>query len=272
MNVETVRARTVLLDALEALGEHRSSIILVGAQAVYLRTGSADVALAEYTTDADLVLDPRALATDPRIEDAMDGAGFVRDPTNENPGTWVSRDGVPVDLMVPDRVAGKGRRGVTVGPHDRGSMRRTVGLEAVLIDHAPLLISALAGGDGRRVEINVAGPAGLLVAKLHKVSERLATPRRRDDKDAHDIYRLLVAVSTGDLAATFRTLLLDDLSCDVTVQALTMLAELFASGPTAPGSIMAGRAERAVGDPEQVSLAASILADDLHAELRGEAR
>src|SRR5690606_41877806 len=63
-------------------------------------------------------------------------------------------------------------------------------------------------------------PYTTLFRSLHKVSERLATPRRRDDKDAHDIYRLLVAVSTGDLAATFRTLLLDDLSCDVTVQAL----------------------------------------------------
>lgn len=32
VNIETVRARTVLLDALEALGEHLPSIILVGAQ------------------------------------------------------------------------------------------------------------------------------------------------------------------------------------------------------------------------------------------------
>ena len=36
-----VRAREVLLDALEALGPHRGSIILVGAQAIYLHTGEA---------------------------------------------------------------------------------------------------------------------------------------------------------------------------------------------------------------------------------------
>ena len=42
-----------------------------------------------------------------------------------------------------------------------------------------------------------------------------------------------------------------------------MLADLFASGPEAPGSTMAGRAERGIGDPEQVSLAVSILAADL---------
>jgi hypothetical protein len=39
-------ARRVLLDALDALGEHRDAIVLVGAQAVYLRVGDADLALA----------------------------------------------------------------------------------------------------------------------------------------------------------------------------------------------------------------------------------
>ena len=36
-----VLARSVLLDALEALGEQRSALIVVGAQAVYLHTGPA---------------------------------------------------------------------------------------------------------------------------------------------------------------------------------------------------------------------------------------
>jgi len=36
-----VIARRVLLDALEALGEHRDPTILVGAQAIYLHTGDA---------------------------------------------------------------------------------------------------------------------------------------------------------------------------------------------------------------------------------------
>ena len=34
-----VLARCVLLDALEALGAHRHAVVLVGAQAVYLRVG-----------------------------------------------------------------------------------------------------------------------------------------------------------------------------------------------------------------------------------------
>lgn len=35
-----VEARTALLDALDALLSHRDSIVLIGAQAVYLRSGS----------------------------------------------------------------------------------------------------------------------------------------------------------------------------------------------------------------------------------------
>jgi hypothetical protein len=41
----------VLLDALGALADHRRAVILVGAQAIYLHTHGADIAVAEYTTD-----------------------------------------------------------------------------------------------------------------------------------------------------------------------------------------------------------------------------
>jgi hypothetical protein len=53
-----VRARTALLDAAEALHAHRGAIVLVGAHAIYLRTGAADLAVAEYTTDADFTVSP----------------------------------------------------------------------------------------------------------------------------------------------------------------------------------------------------------------------
>ncbi len=46
-----VEARRVLLDAAEALAAHFDSIVLVGAQAIYLHTGTADFAVAEFTTD-----------------------------------------------------------------------------------------------------------------------------------------------------------------------------------------------------------------------------
>jgi len=49
-----VEARRVLLDALTALAPHGRAFIVAGAQAVYLHTGEADLAIAPFTTDADL--------------------------------------------------------------------------------------------------------------------------------------------------------------------------------------------------------------------------
>ena len=53
-----VEARAALLDAVIALDAHHDSIILIGAQAIYLRTGAASFALAEATKDSDLAIDP----------------------------------------------------------------------------------------------------------------------------------------------------------------------------------------------------------------------
>ena len=47
-----VRARTALLDALDALEPHLDALVLVGAQAVCLHTSDTELAVAEYTTDA----------------------------------------------------------------------------------------------------------------------------------------------------------------------------------------------------------------------------
>ncbi len=52
---EYVLARKVLLDALEGLGEQRGAVVIVGAQAIYLHTGDAELAVAPYTTDGDVV-------------------------------------------------------------------------------------------------------------------------------------------------------------------------------------------------------------------------
>ena len=44
-----VEARAALLDAVGALEAHKDSVILIGAQAIYLHTGHATFALAEAT-------------------------------------------------------------------------------------------------------------------------------------------------------------------------------------------------------------------------------
>ncbi len=73
-----VAARRILLDVLEALGPHRPKFVLVGAQAVYLQAGDADMeVVAPYTKDADLGIDARDLDRDPSILGLMTAAGDV---------------------------------------------------------------------------------------------------------------------------------------------------------------------------------------------------
>jgi len=76
--VEYVEARRVLLDALTALQPHIGAIVLIGAQAIYLRTAGRLSTYQPFTTDADLALDP-ALLADERSSSATGAAlGFVR--------------------------------------------------------------------------------------------------------------------------------------------------------------------------------------------------
>ena len=198
----------------------------------------------------------------------MTAAGFHQNIADPQPGAWLSSTGIPVDLMVPEALAGpKSRRSGRIPPHAQRATRRAVGLEAAVIDRARMPIRALDTADRREVTASVAGPAALLVAKLHKLGERLDEPTRLLDKDAHDIYRLLVAISTDELTRSLGRLLAEDLSATITRQAVGYLAEIFGAGPEAIGSQMAGRAESLVGNPDTVARSVSILASDLTAAL-----
>jgi hypothetical protein len=75
--IEYVEARRVLLDALTALTPHIDALVLVGAQAVYLRTAGRIETYQPFTTDADVVLDPRLLGPIPPLGQAMQRAGFT---------------------------------------------------------------------------------------------------------------------------------------------------------------------------------------------------
>ncbi|MGV9778738.1 hypothetical protein [Streptosporangium sp. NPDC003464] len=261
-----IRSRSALLDALTALEAHRDAVIVIGAQAIYLRTAGSPVALAETTKDSDLALDPRVLEDEPLLEESMSRAGFYRDPIDGQPGAWLNSEGIPVDLMVPDALVGPGTkntRGARIPPHDRRATRRARGLEAAVIDNTVMDVVALAPGDSRTYQVRVAGSAALLVAKLHKIAERVTVPHRLNDKDAHDAYRILIDSDTAELATTFTLLARDPISSKVTKQAVEQLATLFAAGPDALGSTMAGRAEEGIGEPETVALATSLLAADL---------
>jgi len=263
-----VVARSVLLDALEALGDQRPAIIVVGAQAIYHHTGDIELAVPEFTIDADLTIDPSLLRDAPEIESAMRAAQFER---GNRVGAWVvERDvagvamRVEVDLMVPESVGGPGRRAARLPGHAKEVARKARGLEAALVDKAMSTISALDPADARAFDVAVAGPMALLIAKLHKIAERVADRdhRRLDDKDALDILRLLQATDTSLLAASVGRLLGVDVARDVTREALVVLKNHFTDARAA-GPQMAGRAAGVLMAADEVAQSCAALASDL---------
>lgn len=262
-----VAARRALLDALDALQPHLDALVLVGAQAVYLHAGEADLAVAPATTDGDVAIDPARLGPTPILEDALRDAGFEREPGVV--GIWqtsLTVDGIPrlvqVDLLVPASLGGPGRRGARIPPHGKGVARKVVGLEGALVDREVGLITALDPADHRSVSMAVAGPSALIVAKVHKISERTHDADRRTDKDALDVYRLLRAVSTDDLSRRFRTLRANPICATVTEQALEALPGLFGAARR-PGVMMAIRAAGPLELADTMAASLVALTDDL---------
>lgn len=260
----TILARRTLLDALQALAAQRDALVLVGAQAVYLYTGEADVPIATQTKDSDLAVIPAALHDAPTLDGAMRAAGFLHDVTEHQPGAWLSPDGIPVELLVPAALHdGGGRRGARIPPHSKRAARTVPGLEAAAVDHRRHTISALDTSDDRRIDANVASPAALVVAKVHKIGERHdRNPGRLLDKDAHDLYRLLRAVDTDEIADGLNRLSANRISALVTSHALQWLRDLTAD-PAALIPTMAGRTEQNVGDPQLVAEATWALVQEL---------
>jgi hypothetical protein len=255
-----VLARRVLLDALDALGEHRGSFILVGAQAIYFHTGEAEIAVPAYTEDADLALDPRSLKREPLLEELLRKASFR---PGANPGTWLGTNDVEVDLMVPELLGGGGRRGARLPPHGNRVARKAKGLEAALVDHDGRRIASLEPDDDQREhDLLVAGPTALLVAKLHKIADRLAAPERSQDKDAYDILRLLRAVPLASFVDGVRRLRADAICSEVTDEGVTLLEKLF-TGDAVAGAQMAARAAEPLENTATVLESCRALAGDL---------
>lgn len=264
-----VLARRVLLDALEAIGSHREAVVLVGAQAIYQHVGEGDLAVAPYTTDADLAIDPGRLKEIPPLELLLSNAGF-EPKASETVGVWITyrptiqnpKTPVAVDLLVPESVSpGKGRRAARLPGHHTNAARIVEGLEGTLVDAAVMPIASFEKEDQRAFHVLVAGPAGLLVAKLYKIRDRTKTSRE-SDKDALDIFRLLRGISTEDLAASYKKILTDSRSQNVAELALELFGQQFTS-PSAIGVEMVLRAIGPLADPEEISASCIVLATDL---------
>lgn len=247
---EYVAARRVLLDALDALGKHRDSLVLVGAQAVYHHTGHADLNVPLMTTDADLAIDVAGLAQAPEVGGVLRAAGFTPGP---NPGHWVAASDVAVDLMVVPHQAGTTKataRAARMPPHEKLTARIARGLEPTLVDNEPVPVSALEKSDYRSFTLKIAGPAALLTAKVIKISERLGQaanqPDRLKEKDALDAFRILQTIETEDLVIGFSRHLEDEHASAVTTEAIDHLRQ---HGATRQGRFAELAATAAQGDP-----------------------
>jgi hypothetical protein len=268
-------ARRVLLDALEALGPHSEAVILVGAQAIYLHTGEADLAVAAYTTDADLALDPELLSDIPPLEQALIEAGF-HPMGSQGVGVWKTSHAraddtiaeVQVDLLVPNTVSpGKGRRAARLPGHDSNAARKVDGLEGALVGPIEIEIKSLEPEkDPRCIVAKVASPSALLIAKLFKIRERKGT-ERSSDKDALDVLRILQGIELDVLVDGIQAILIDERSKATGERGQELLDELFGSRGS-EGAIMAARATQPLMDEAEVRLSCEVLASDLLAALR----
>ena len=259
----TISAREGLLDAVEALGAHSEAVILVGAQAIYVHTGEvgARFAVSPFTYDADIALDPALLGSDPTIIEAMAGAGFN---LTDQPGLYRRVSGAQVDLLVPAAVGGPGRRGARLDVHGNRAAMKVHGLEGALVSHAPKEINSLFPDSKRSCVMEVAGPAALLVAKVHKISERVDHLVRRAtvDKDAFDIYRILLAIDASELASEVRLLQENAASRDVTAEAMTKFRELFGTR-SGPGTELVIQHVSGLEDPDFIEASSESLSQDL---------
>ena len=229
--IEYVDARRVLLDTLDLLQAQVPALILVGAQAVYERTGPTTIGGVARTTDGDFLIDADLLAMNPELTRALEDGGFSH---GLNPGSWQSPSGVAIDLMVVPGQSGRtsaSARAAHLPPHGKWLARPTSGLEACLVDHSPMLITALDPADRREHVLQVAAPSALITAKLIKIEERLPQGARRlRDKDAVDILRLLVRIETEELVAGFRLHESDPVAAAVSARALGFLSQQHSRG------------------------------------------
>ncbi len=268
-----ILARRVLLDALGALGSHRDAVVLVGAQAVYLRVGEADLAVAPFTTDGDLAIDPAKLNESPPLEQALSNAGFFQ--KTNSVGIWIAKrptnqsedTEVAVDLLVPASVSpGKGSRAARLPGHDSKAARIVKGLEGAIVDVDVMNLGALDATDARAFDVRVAGPAALLVAKAHKINDRHGT-QRLSDKDALDVLRLLRGTETGSLAARYRNLLADPRSTEAASTACTLLEAQFGTRKGV-GIEMAIRSAGPLAAADEIAASCEVLMGDLLAALK----
>lgn len=225
----------MLIEGLRVLAPQREAITLIGAQAVYEHTASLASVPPTLTTDGDTSITPQHVVADFDIGQALTNAGFTTHP--DRPGIWsidVDGERVALDLLVPEALAGPGRRGARVPGQDRRAIGRAPGLELVVIDRGLRTLTAF-DDSGDSVDVYVAGPAALLCAKAYKIGERLAElgrggRNRVKEKDAGDAWRLMAVSDPVAVSKTFADSESDLVIGSAVALGRWFLTDLFSSG------------------------------------------
>jgi hypothetical protein len=176
---------------------------------------------------------------------------------------------VPIDLIVPSEAAPPGgSRGARLPGHGKRAARKTSGLEAALVDNEVIAIEALEPEDRRRARLRVAGVAALLVAKTHKISDRVEIGRedRLSDKDGADVVRLMGASPPGAVASTLKGLIGNPTAMAGTEIALERFEGLFGRRGGA-GIELASRALREAMPEDRVRAISLAYTRELYAAL-----
>lgn len=224
------------------------------------------------------MFNPSILEPVPDLKDLLRAHQFSSRP--DNVGIWEKRQQVfdehegptivTVDFFVPAMMGKRKGRGADLGQQGKDVARQAHGLEAALVDQDQMDIEALESEDDRRHRIAVAGPMALLIAKVHKINERLDEPKRLKSKDALDSFRLLQAIETPRLARAFKKLLADPLSGEVAADASTLLENLFSTQDSV-GSRLAGQAVSPLADADTIAASCADLTQQLLQAVRHDA-
>ncbi|ACZ31128.1 hypothetical protein Xcel_2110 [Xylanimonas cellulosilytica DSM 15894] len=208
-------SRRAVINVVSVLTSHASSLTLIGAHAVMLRTADLDAPFAP-TSDGDLGVTPGLVGDVPSIENLLTDAGYAHR-TTARPGLWgrhpyVDRLGntgyrEKIDLLAPHGLSGttsRSRRGVPAlqPTHGKLAVGNAIGIELAAFNRSPMTITDFADPN-TRAQVHVAEIPALIVAKGAKVGERLGEPRKGPirDKDLGDLWRLMACAEPEPAAA-----------------------------------------------------------------------
>jgi len=253
---------------LTALEPTSDAVVLVGAQAVYLRTEGR---IEGYQPSRPT---PTSLSTsrlEPIPPRRSDDSGRIHSLTNRESGRRASTDRLrrgsrlPVDLIVPEEYGSEaGRRAARLpGNHGKTTARKSSARRWV-VDNSPIQPQR----SSRRMRDGCSSRSPATARSCRKAAQargRLATPARLQAKDAGDLYGSSTR-SAPTTWATLQMLLADERSATTTTKALTYLDALF-TAPASPGVGLACEALRTLLPEETVTAVMTAYAAALRSTL-----